>query len=87
MECQGGGFLGPSEGPMVAFYPSGKVKVCFLAKDRAVQGVPCSHGGFFTTLSGPDPGVHLYENGKLRQCRLTADFGGKHKGEIFTQAP
>ena len=87
MQCQGGGALGPSEGPVVALYPSGKLKVCFLANDQLVQGVPCSHGGFFSSLSGPDPGVDFYESGKLRQCRLTADFGGKHKGELFNQAP
>ncbi|MGD0347220.1 MAG: hypothetical protein ABSA85_10715 [Terracidiphilus sp.] len=87
LECQGGGLLGTGEGPVVALYPSGKLKVCFLASDQAVQGVPCSHGGFFSTLSGPDPGVYLYESGKLRQCRLTADFGGKRKSELFKQAP
>jgi hypothetical protein len=74
------------EGPVVAFYPSGKIKICFLAEDQVVQGVPCSHGGFFASLSGPDPGVHFDKNGMLRQCRLTANFGGKRKGELFTQA-
>lgn len=86
MQCQGGGWLGPSEGSVVALYPSGKLKSCFLAGDQTVQGVPCSHGGFFSTVSGPDPGVIFYESGKLRQCRLTADFGGKRKGELFKQA-
>ncbi len=87
LKCQGGGPLGPSEGSVVALYPSGKLKACFLAGDQAVQGVPCSHGGFFSTLSGADPGVYFYESGKLRQCRLAADYDGKHKGELFKQAP
>jgi len=87
LQCEGGGLLGTGEGPVVAFYPNGKVKVCFLAGDQAVQGVPCSQGGFFSTVSGPDPGVYFYESGRLRQCRLTADFGGKRKGELFKQTP
>ena len=87
LKCQGGGPLGPSEGPVIALYPSGKLKACFLAGDQTVQGVPCSHGGFFSSVSGPDPGVYFYESGKLRQCRLTADFRGQHKGELFKQAP
>lgn len=87
LKCQGGGPLGPSEGSVIALYPSGKLKACFLAGDQTVQGVPCSHGGFFSTVSGPDPGVYFYESGKLRQCRLTADFRGQRKGELFKQAP
>ncbi|MGB8845279.1 MAG: hypothetical protein WCC73_06345, partial [Terracidiphilus sp.] len=87
LKCQGGSPLGPSEGPVVALYPSGKLKACFLAGDQTVQGVPCSHGGFFSTVSGPDPGVYFYESGKLRQCRLAADFGGNRKRELFKQAP
>jgi hypothetical protein len=87
MECSGGGLLGAGEGPVVAFFPSGKVKACFLAHDQQVQGVSCSQGGFLKTVGGPDPGVYLYESGKLRQCRLAADFDGMHKGELFRQAP
>jgi len=87
LKCQGGGPLGPSEGSVIALYPSGKLKACFLAGDQTVQGDPCSQGGFFSTVSGPDPGVYFYESGKLRQCRLTADFRGQRKGELFKQAP
>ena len=87
LKCQGGSPLGPSEGPVVALYPSGKLKACFLAGDQTVQGVSCSHGGFFSTVSGPDPGVYFYESGKLRQCRLATDFGGNRKGELFKRAP
>jgi hypothetical protein len=87
LRCEGGGLLGAGEGPVVALYPSGKLKACFLAADQSVQGVPCSHGGFFSTVSGPDPGVYFGESGKLRQCRLTADYAGQRKGELFKQAP
>src|ERR1035437_4378321 len=38
--CKGGGPLGASEGATTAFYPSGKLKQCWLAEDQIVQGVP-----------------------------------------------
>ncbi|MGA3081796.1 MAG: hypothetical protein ABSD44_10490 [Terracidiphilus sp.] len=85
--CQGGGWLGPGEGAMVAFYPSGKLKLCYLAGDQTVQGVPCASGGFFASLTGVDPGVSFDESGRLRACKLAKDFGAQRKGERFVQAP
>jgi hypothetical protein len=86
LTCQGGSFLGPGEGSVVAFYPSGKLKLCFLARDQIVQGVPCAHGGFFASLSGVDPGVAFDESGKLIACRLSKDFGAQHRGERYAPA-
>jgi len=82
--CLGGSWLGPGEGAMVAFYPSGKLKQCFLAGDQVVQGVPCMNGGFFG--DGRGGGAQFNENGKLASCRLTKDFGTWHKGDRFVQA-
>lgn len=84
--CQGGSILGPSEGSVVGLYPSGKLKVCFLAHDQPVQGVPCARGGIVASMSGVDPGVYFYESGKLKSCKLAADYGGYHKGDRFHQA-
>jgi len=81
--CQGGGLLGPSEGSIIAFYPTGKLKVCYLAHNQPVQGVPCAHGGVLNSLSGSDPGVHFESDGALKSCRLSADYLGHHRGEIF----
>jgi hypothetical protein len=86
LTCQGGSFLGPGEGSVVALYPSGKLKLCFLARDQIVQGVPCAHGGFFASLSGVDPGVAFDESGKLIACRLSKDFGAQHRGERYAPA-
>ncbi len=86
LKCQGGSWLGPGEGSVVAFYPSGKLKLCFLAGDQQVQGVPCAHGGFWATLTGVDPGVLFDESGKLRACRLAKDYGAQHKGERLALA-
>jgi hypothetical protein len=57
LKCQGGSWLGSGEGSVVAFYPNGKLKLCYLAGDQQVQDVPCAHGGFLTSLSSVDPGV------------------------------
>ena len=86
--CKGGGPLGASEGATTAFYPSGKLKQCWLAEDQIVQGVPCMaaggfltaifhHGGFSTTF---------FENGKFRSCTLSKNFGGQRRGELIMQA-
>jgi hypothetical protein len=86
LTCLGGSWLGPSEGPTVSFYPSGKLKQCFLTADHTVHGVPCmKSGGIFgnRSVSGP----MFYENGRLKSCTLTTDFGTQHRGELFKQAP
>jgi hypothetical protein len=70
---------------MVAFYPSGKLKQCYLAGDQMVQGVPCMSGGFFG--DGRGGGAQFHENGKLKSCKLTKDFGAWHKGDRFVQTP
>lgn len=83
--CMGGSWLGPGEGAMVGFYPSGKLKECYLAGDQSVQGVPCMSGGIFG--DGLGLGAVFHEGGKLKSCKLAKDFGGQRKGERFVQAP
>ncbi len=85
MTCRGGSFLGSGEAAVVTFYPSGKLKVCSLAGDQIVRGVPCAAGGLIASLRGVDPGVLFYESGKLRACKLARDYGSQHKGERFVQ--
>ncbi|MGO9316992.1 MAG: hypothetical protein ACLPXT_11445 [Terracidiphilus sp.] len=83
--CMGGSLLGPGEGPVVAFYSSGKLKQCYLTGDQVVQGVPCMSGGFFA--DGRGGGAKFHENGKLASCKLTQDFGAWHRGDRFVQGP
>jgi hypothetical protein len=85
MTCMGGSWLGPGEGAMVAFYPSGKLKQCYLAGDQVVQGVPCMSGGLLG--DGRGGGAQFHENGKLKSCKLTKDFGTWHKGDRYVQGP
>jgi hypothetical protein len=83
VQCDGGGFLGPSEGSSTGFFPSGKLRVCYLAKNQVVQGVPCAHQGILASLKGPDSGVYFHEDGRLRSCLLAEDFGNQKKHTIW----
>jgi hypothetical protein len=83
MECTGGGPLGPGEGAMTALYANGKVKSCFLAKDATVQGVPCASGGILKATVGHEWAIEFNENGKLKSCGLSRDYGGYKRGDKF----
>jgi len=87
VRCSGGGPLGPAEGSITALYPSGKLMSCYLDRDEAVQGVPCAGGGFWKAIVGHDQAVEFYENGKLKSCRLSQDFGNHKRGDGFLQLP
>jgi hypothetical protein len=77
--CRGGNrLLGPSEGATTDFYPSGKLRTCWLAADQDVQGVPCAGSTMFSGNSV----VEFYESGKLKSCKLSSDlFRGHKSGE------
>ena len=89
VKCSGGNWLlGPSEGSMTVFYPSGKLERCWLAGDQVVQGVPCMTAGFiglFGDGARRGGGAKFYESGKLESCTLGKDYGGKRRGEHFQQ--
>jgi len=59
------------EGISTSFYPSGRLKACFLAADQEIQGVPCEHDGFVSEVFHGDSVVEFYENGDLHSCRLS----------------
>jgi hypothetical protein len=88
--CKSRGFLNAQTG----FYPSGKLKQCWLAGDQVVQGVPCRHEesilgvAYGIVVKHPnDPDIEFYESGKLESCTLAKDYGGKRRGDRFMQAP
>jgi antitoxin component YwqK of YwqJK toxin-antitoxin module len=91
VKCSGGNILlGPSEGSMTVFYPSGKLEQCWLAEDQSVQGVPCMRGGImglFGDGARRDGGAKFYESGKLKSCTLAKDYGTQHRGDHFEQKP
>ena len=85
--CRGGGLLGPSESWTTAFFPTGKLKLCWLASDQIIQGVPCMHASFMGDVFGGSAGTYFYESGKLKSCKLSKDYGIQHRGQRFAQAP
>jgi hypothetical protein len=58
--CRG---TGGSKGVQTAFYPDGSLRLFFLARPATIDGVPCD-----TSLTRG--AVELYENGRLKSCRL-----------------
>jgi hypothetical protein len=92
VKCSGGNWLlGPSEGAMTGFYPSGKLQACYLVGDQVVQGVPCRHGesilgvaySLFVKHQNIDFGIEFYQSGKLKSCMLSEDFGGQKKNTLW----
>jgi hypothetical protein len=76
LTCRGGG-----HSYMTVFYPSGKLKVCWLAGDQEVQGVPCMGASFIADVFGGGAGAYFHENGKLRTCKLSKEFGELRRGQ------
>ena len=72
--CKGGGPLGPMEGASTALYPGGKLKVCWLATDTVVGGVPCAHASMLADAFGGGSATEFHENGRLKSCKLSRDF-------------
>ncbi len=60
-DCRGSG--NGVKGPVVHFYPSGRLKFFFAPQDCVIQKVPCA-GGLLN-------GVALHESGNLKSCTLT----------------
>ena len=95
VKCSGGNWLlGPTEGAMTGFYPSGELRACSLAADQVVQGVPCRHDdgpvgilyGHWIKHRDYDRGIEFYQSGRLKSCGLAADFGGQKKNTLWEPA-
>jgi hypothetical protein len=77
--CRGG----HGNGYSTAFYPSGELKLCWLASDQEVDGVPCMRASFFSDVVGGTVGVHFYRDGKLQTCKVSRDV--TIQGRKFSQ--
>ena len=94
VRCSGGGLLGPAEGAGTTLYPSGKLYACSPVEDQVVQGVPCRHDdgplgilyGLWIKHQDYDLGIEFYQNGKLKSCGLSEDFGGQKKNTLWKSA-
>ena len=67
--CKGTGY----DGWVTEFYPTGRLKLCYLAEEELIQGVPCRKGSFWGEVTGGVK-VSFYENGNLESCRAARDF-------------
>jgi hypothetical protein len=70
VEIQGHVCRGSADGPtgvQTAFYPNGALKQFFAPGPVTIDGVPCRSSLF-------EPGIELYENGKLRRAVVARDF-------------
>ena len=73
---------GEGHGFMTCFYPDGRLRLIWLARDEIIDGVPCARFRHFSNNS-----VSFHENGKLKSCQLSEDYaiGEKtfKKGEVI----
>lgn len=73
-EIQGFQCRGSGHNFMTVFHPGGALKLCWMPEDREVQGIPCAGFSIWSDVFGRNPsGVYLHPNGKLADCRLSAD--------------
>ena len=69
--CKGTGFKGYS----TRFREDGSLRLCFLAEDTVIAGVPCVHGSFWTEIRGGRKTVlYAHPDGSLAGCQASRDF-------------
>ena len=69
--CKGTGFKGYS----TRFREDGTLRLCFLAVDTVIGGVPCIHGSFWTEIRGGRKSILLlHPDGSLAGCQASRAF-------------
>ena len=69
--CKGTGYKGYS----TRFREDGTLRLCFLAEDAVIAGVPCIHGSFWTEIRGGRKSVlSLHPDGSLAGCQASRAF-------------
>jgi hypothetical protein len=69
--CRGTGNRGWS----VTFHPEGALRMCFLAQEEVIDGIPCQKGSFWNEARGGNKtGVRLRQDGRLERCQAARDF-------------
>lgn len=67
--CRGG-----ADAWETAFYPSGHLRLCWLAKDETIDRIPCRRATFWADVTGSRVGVWLHEDGHLARCEAARAF-------------
>jgi hypothetical protein len=72
---------GQGHGWMTHFHPNGQLRLCWLSRDEAIQGVPCSRATFVGEFfGGKYATTEFHENGALASCIASSstDIGRRH---------
>jgi hypothetical protein len=60
---------GQGHGWMTHFHPNGQLRLCWLARDEVIQGVPCSRATFLGEFfGGKYATAEFHDNGALASC-------------------
>jgi hypothetical protein len=62
---------GENDGFETCFYPNGKLKLAWLARDEEIQGVPCCKFTWLGDVLGGASGITFYPNGVLMHGKLS----------------
>jgi len=73
-EIQGHLCRGEGHGFMTGFHPNGQLKNAWLARDEAIQGIPCAKYRFMSVLFGGGENTTFYDDGRLRYTTLAEDI-------------
>jgi len=69
--CKGTGYKGYS----TRFREDGSLRLCFLAEDTEINGVPCIHGSFWTEIRGGTmTAATFHRDGSLAGCQASRTF-------------
>jgi hypothetical protein len=69
--CRGSGERGWS----VTFHRTGALRLCYLAREEVIEGIPCQKGSFWNELRGGGrSAVHFREDGRLERCQAARAF-------------
>jgi hypothetical protein len=67
--CKGTGYQGWS----TEFYHAGTLRLCYLANETIIDGVPCRGASFWAEVFGSTQ-VVFHENGRLQSCSVALDI-------------
>ncbi len=87
-EIQGILCSGEGHSFMTCFYPDGKLKLAWPAKDQTIKGIPIKAWSFWSDAFGGGSGTYFWENGNIKRCKLgsavTIEGQTFKRGDIVT---
>lgn len=71
-EIQGVLCKGEGHGFQTLFYPNGKLKIAWPAKEQTIQNIPVAEYSWMADVFGDGSNLTFWENGQLKRARLSA---------------